>query len=205
VVFNCPVNIESAITKTAQTIVPIAELIANRWSPRVFDSSHSLTHGDVLALAEAARWSPSSNNAQPWKFSIVVRGSEEFEAISKLGLTGFNQSWAPQASAYVVVMADQLRPDGKEWDKAIAFYNAGLASAQVVYQAESMGLKGHYMGGIVHDEIQRILNVTDVWVVNVITVGVQGDVSAVPEEIQQRELAARERKPLEQILLHGLQ
>jgi nitroreductase len=192
------------ISKPAETIVPISELVTQRWSPRVFDSSHELSHGDVLALGEAARWAPSSNNAQPWKFSILRRETAEFQAVSYSGLTGFNQSWAPQASAYVVVMADQIRPDGKEWDKAIAYYNAGLASAQIVFEAESMGLKSHYMGGILHDEIEAALGVSRVWIVNVIAIGRQGDVSKVSDELQQRERSARERKPLEDIILHGL-
>lgn len=192
------------VSKPATTIVPISDLIANRWSPRVFDKDHTLSHGDLLALAEAARWSPSSNNAQPWKFSFLVRGSKEFEAVASAGLTGFNQTWAPNASMFAVVMAEQVRPDGNPWDKAIAFYNAGLASAQVVYQAESMGLRAHYMGGIVHDEIQAILGASGVWVVNVIAIGKQGDAASVSEELQKREHAPRERKPLEEIILHGL-
>ena len=195
---------QEIISKPAETIVAISELVAQRWSPRVFDFSHELSHGDVLALGEAARWAPSSNNAQPWKFSILRRETAEFEAVSTSGLTGFNQTWAPHASAYVVVMADQIRPDGKEWDKAVAYYNAGLASAQIVFEAESMGLKSHYMGGILHDEIADALGVSGVWIVNVIAIGRQGDVSKVSEELQQRERSARERKPLEDIILHGL-
>ncbi len=193
-----------SLAKPADTIVPISPLIANRWSPRVFDPSHELSHGDVLALAEAARWAPSSNNAQPWKLSILTRSTSEFQAISASGLTGFNQSWAPHASAYVVVMADQVRPDGNPWDKAVAFYNAGLMSAQVVFEAETMGLKSHYMGGIVHDEIESALGVTGVWVVNVIAIGKQGDISSVSAELQERELTPRARKDLSEIILHGL-
>jgi nitroreductase len=195
---------QEIISKPAQTIVPLSDLVANRWSPRVYDSKHELSHGDVLALAEAARWAPSSNNAQPWKFSILLRGTPEFEAVTSLGLTGFNQTWAPNASALVVVMAEQVRPDGKDWDKAIAFYNAGLASAQIVFEAESMGLKAHYMGGIIHEQIEEVLALSGVWVVNVMTIGKQGDVSAVSDELQQREKSVRERKPLEEIILHGL-
>lgn len=195
---------QEIITKPAQTIVPMSDLVTNRWSPRVYDEKHELSHGDVLALAEAARWAPSSNNAQPWKFSILLRGTAEFEAVSSLGLTGFNQSWAPGASALVVVLAEQIRPDGNEWDKAIAFYNAGLASAQIVFEAESMGLKSHYMGGIVHEHIEKVLGLSKVWVVNVIAVGKQGDVGSVSEELQIRERSPRERKPLEEIILHGL-
>jgi len=192
------------VSKPAQTIVPLSPLIAQRWSPRVYDPSHTISHGDVLALGEAARWAPSSNNFQPWKFSILVRGTKEFEAVVERGLTGFNQSWAPSSSALVVVMAERLRTDGKEWDKGIAFFNAGLAASQVVFEAEAMGLKGHYMGGIIHDEIEAILGVKDVWVVNVITVGMQGDISSVSPELQEREREPRTRKPLEEILLHGL-
>ncbi len=197
-------SVSISISKPAETIVPISDLIANRWSPRVFDISHELSHGDVLALAEAARWAPSSNNAQPWKLAILTRETTEFQAISNSGLTGFNQTWAPKASAFVVVMADQVRPDGNPWDKAIAFYNAGLMSAQVVYEAEAMGLKAHYMGGIVHDQIEAILEVSGIWVVNVIAIGKQGDVSEVPAELQERESAPRTRKSLEEIILHGL-
>jgi nitroreductase len=101
-------------------------------------------------------------------------------------------------------MADQVRPDGNPWDKAIAFYNAGLMSAQVVFEAESMGLKAHYMGGIVHDQIESILGVRGVWVVNVIALGKQGDIKSVSPELREREEAPRTRKELGEIILHGL-
>lgn len=194
------------LEKPAETSVPIADFIANRWSPRVFDSSHKLSDGDLTALGEAARWAPSSNNAQPWKLALLRRGEAEFEAVSSSGLTGFNQSWAPSASGYVVVIADQLKPDGSAWDKAIAYYNAGLASAQIVFQAEHMGLRAHYMGGIVHDEIAKVLNLdlSKHWIVNVIAVGLQKEHSGASEELQARETARRERKPLSEIVIHGL-
>jgi hypothetical protein len=44
------------IQKPATTSVPISELLANRWSPRVYDPSHEVTDEQVLRLAEAARW-----------------------------------------------------------------------------------------------------------------------------------------------------
>jgi nitroreductase len=101
-------------------------------------------------------------------------------------------------------MADKVRPDGNPWDKAIVYYNAGLASAQIVFEAEAMGLKAHYMGGIVHDELEQILQLSDVYVVNVIAVGLQADATAASPELQEREAAPRTRKPLEEIILHGL-
>jgi nitroreductase len=184
--------------------MPISPILESRWSPRVFDESHQVTDGDVMALAEAARWAPSSNNFQPWKFAFLKRGSKEFEAISEAGLTGFNQTWAPKASLMAVVLADQKRPDGSDWDKSIAFYNAGLASAQIVFQAEHMGLKAHYMGGIVHEKVLEIVGAKDVWAVNILAIGRQGSHLDAPADLQARETANRERKSLAEIVVLGL-
>jgi hypothetical protein len=56
-----------------------------------------------------------------------------------------------------------------------------------------MGLKSHFMGGIIHDEISQILNITDHWVVCVITVGKQGSIDQVSDELKTRETASRSR------------
>ena len=45
--------------KPAQTQVPIANIIANRWSGRAYDASKPVTHTQIIALLEAARWAPS--------------------------------------------------------------------------------------------------------------------------------------------------
>ncbi len=192
------------ISKPAQTLVPISSLIANRWSPRVFDPNYELSDGDLLALAEAARWAPSSNNAQPWRLAFLKRGTVEFKTLSQQALTGFNQSWAPNCSLYAVVIAEQIKQDGSAWDKAITYYNAGLMSAQLVFQAEHMGLKAHYMGGILHEEIQNLLQIQDAWVVNVIAIGKQASEQSASQDLQDRERVERSRKPLDELVIHGL-
>lgn len=192
------------IQKPADTSIQISNLLANRWSPRVFDPAFEVSDGDIMALAEAARWAPSSNNFQPWKLAFLKRGTAEFNLLSTAALTGFNQTWAPNSSLYAVVMVDKTRPDGKLWDQPIAYFNAGLAASQIVFQAEHMGLKAHYMGGIVHDEILNILGLSEVWVVNVLAIGSQGDVSRASTDLQSRERAPRDRKPLSEIVVFGL-
>jgi nitroreductase len=107
-------------------------------------------------------------------------------------LTGFNKSWAPAASAFAVMLARKTQ-DGKERNQAATYYDLGLASMQLVIQAESMGLKSHFMGGILPDEIAQTLNVVDHWVVCVITVGRQGSIEKVGEELKARETQARSR------------
>lgn len=189
------------IQKPANTSVPISELLANRWSPRVYDPTHVMTQEQLTRLAEAARWAASGNNAQPWRFAFTLRGEELFEKISAGMLSGFNASWAPHASLYVLAFADKQRADGTEIDRHASYFNNALATSQLVFEAEAMGLKAHYMGGVLHDEILKLVGVEDAWLTCVITIGAQGDASNVSEELQQREAAPRERKPLDQILI----
>ncbi|MGA1689896.1 MAG: nitroreductase family protein, partial [Candidatus Nanopelagicaceae bacterium] len=40
-------------------------LLQERWSPRSFDENIRISSEDLLAILEAGRWSPSSNNFQP--------------------------------------------------------------------------------------------------------------------------------------------
>jgi nitroreductase len=189
------------IQKPASTSVPISELLANRWSPRVYDPTHEVTDEQVLRLAEAARWAASGNNAQPWRFGFAKRGEALFESISTSGLSGFNAAWAPHASLYVLAFADKFKADGTEIDRHAAYFNNALATSQVVFEAEAMGLKAHYMGGVMHDEILKLVGVEDAWLTCVITIGLQGDVSNVSDELKQREAAPRERKALSEILI----
>lgn len=139
------------------------------------------------------RWAPSSMNQQPWQVVFLTRGDELFNQVSEKGLTGFNQTWAPTASLYAVVLGKQTE-QGKDRNQAATYYDLGLASMQLVIQAESMGLRSHFMGGILPDEIAHILNVTDHWVVCVIAIGKQGSIDGASEELTTRELAERSRK-----------
>jgi nitroreductase len=45
---------------------PVHELIAKRWSPYAF-SDRAVSVEDLQSLFEAARWTASSNNEQPWR------------------------------------------------------------------------------------------------------------------------------------------
>ena len=69
--------------KLANTAVELHPILAERWSPRSFDATHEISDSDVLGILEAARWSPSSNNSQPWRFIVAKRGSDEFKKILK--------------------------------------------------------------------------------------------------------------------------
>lgn len=181
------------ISKPADTSASLSPSISERFSPRIYDTQHVISEDEIASLGEAFRWAPSSNNQQPWRVAFLRRGSELFDSVSNRGLTGFNQSWAPAASLYAVVLAHKFHED-KPRNQAATYFDLGLAAQQMVLQAESMGLRSHYMGGIVHDEISTILGADEFWVVCVIAIGMQGELESGTAETIEREQLKRTRK-----------
>jgi nitroreductase len=56
--------------KEARPDHPIHDLMAQRWSPYVFDE-RSVKVDDLQSLLEAARWAASSYNEQPWRYILA--------------------------------------------------------------------------------------------------------------------------------------
>lgn len=81
----------------------INEQFINRWSPRAF-TAEPISEETLLSFLEAARWAPSANNSQPWRFLYARRDTPNWERYLNL-LVPANRSWAQQASALVVVIS----------------------------------------------------------------------------------------------------
>lgn len=190
--------------KIAKTSIPVHEFIAERWSPRSFDESAVLEREQLVAMLEAARWAPSALNLQPWRFAVALRGTELFESLHAALMPG-NQAWAHRASALVVAAAHMVRPNGdvNPW----ATYDLGLAVSLLTVQAHVMDLHVHQMGGINKDAVSALLQLPeDVSPVVVLAIGTLGDPEQLDEgPLREREVSVRERKPLEEIVLVGLE
>src|SRR5438309_2540679 len=78
----------------------IDPLFLRRWSPRAMDG-RPLSHVDLMTLFEAARWAPSSGNAQPWRFVYARAGTPYFDKFFDLLVEG-NKPWCARAGALVV-------------------------------------------------------------------------------------------------------
>ena len=188
--------------KTAITRAEIAPVLAERWSPRAFDESYTLSQHEALSILEAGRWAASANNAQPWRFSMLYRGDALWQKVVAEGLTGFNQAWAPRASALLVVSIKNQTADGKPY--AIARYDAGLSVASMAIQAEELGLRTHQMAGIVHASIHSTLELADdLDVLVVVAIGKQAEADTLEGPAYEREVAPRTRLDLDEIVLHG--
>ncbi|EXJ52147.1 nitroreductase family protein [Microbacterium sp. MRS-1] len=182
----------------ADTDAPILDVLAERWSTRIFDPATPIDEDALASALEAARWAPSANNTQPWRFVVARRGSAAHAQIVD-ALMGFNQSWAADAAA-LVVFASAAALDGKPlpW----AAYDTGQAAAHSTVQAHASRLHTHQMGGFDRDAIAAAFGFGDDLVaVTVMAVGALGDIDAAPEALRERELAPRVRRPIAESLI----
>ena len=186
------------MNKRADTSVSLHPLIADRWSPRAFDESATISGDDLAAIFEAARWAPSAFNAQPWKFIVGLRGDEKFTQISSL-LVDFNKQWAPKASALILVNALTLREDGKV--NPTALYDTGLAVSHLTFEANHRGLDVHQMSGFDSAAAKAVFALgAGVEPVTCVAIGKRTSPDSLSDEIKAREVAPRSRKSLDEIV-----
>ena len=187
-------------TRTADTAVALHPLVADRWSPRAFDLA-PVPETDVTALLEAARWAPSANNYQPWRFLVGRRGPDGDDSTYKGifdALAQFNQVWASAAPLLVAAVVEVEHEDGSA--REIAPYELGLAVAQLTVEASARGLHVHQLGGFDAGQIAAQFGVPPQYrTVVVLAIGRLGDPESLPAWAADRETAPRERKSLTDI------
>jgi len=189
--------------KPAQTDYPIHELIRERWSPRAFAADKPVTAETLGSLMEAARWAPSCFNEQPWRFIVETKDNPEgFEKLLKC-LVAFNQSWASGAHVLMVsVAAERFAKNDKE--NAHARHDVGLATENLVLQAQALGLVSHQMAGFDGDAVREAYGVPEGYTpVTAIAIGHQGDPDDLDEKLAERERAPRTRKNLDELFFSG--
>ena len=192
-------SLTDTVTRTADTSYPLLPVLAERWSPRAFDTEAAIDEAKLTAALEAARWSPSANNSQPWRFIVARRGSDAFDTIVA-NLMGFNQAWAGAAGALVVALAEVVDADGNE--RRWATYDVGQAVAHFSVQAHHDGLHTHQMGGFDAAGLRAAFDLDGRFLpVSVTAVGMLGDADALPEPLRERELAPRTRTALDDLLV----
>lgn len=189
--------------RTAETAAAVHPLLAQRWSPRGFDPNHVLDDDTLRSLLEAARWAPSANNSQPWRFLVTRRREDAFNRLAGILAPG-NSSWVPAASALVLVAAQTTDETGRS--RPWALYDTGQAVAALTVQAEADGLSVHQLGGFDTDAARHVFDLDDtitpvVVVVVVVAVGRYDPHARLPEPLAARELAPRTREPLDALML----
>lgn len=185
--------------RMAETDSPVLDVLAARWSPRAYDVDAPIDEDKLASALEAARWSPSASNTQPWRFVVTRRGSAEHNTVHA-NLLGFNQMWAGNAAVLIVAVVENEAADGSAlpW----AAYDVGQAIAHLSVQAHHDGLHVHQMGGFNREGLQEAFGIDERFTpLTVVALGAMGELEALPEALQEREVAPRARRPLADSLI----
>jgi nitroreductase len=188
--------------KPATTDHPIHELIRERWSPRAFPEKP--IPADVLqSLFEAARWTPSSSNEQPWAFLVATKDDPESHAKLLSTLVEANQIWAKNAPLLGIAVSE-LKFARSGHPNRNALYDTGAALAYLTLEATSRGLFVHQMAGFSPEKAIELFQVPNDWQpIAAFVIGYPGDPQSLPQNLQERELGPRSRKPISEFVMSG--
>lgn len=188
--------------RPAETSVPIHDVLSERWSPRAFDS-RPVEPEKLRALFEAARWAASSFNAQPWHFIVAAKDDPESYRKVLESFVDFNQGWAKNAPVIGLSVA-RLNFEHNGQVNRHAFHDVGQAAANLAVQAAAHGLQLHQMAGIQPDKAREIFSIPQGYeAVAGFALGYPGDPESLSQQLKERELAPRTRKPLASFVFSG--
>jgi nitroreductase len=181
---------------------PVHTLIQNRWSPRSF-SSKPVPSEALRSLFEAARWTPSSYNAQPWAFIVGTKDEPENYARVLSTLIEFNQAWAKNAPVLGIAVSELMFGHNQQPNRN-AFYDTGAAMAVLTTEATARELFVHQMAGFDPTRAKEVFHIPSGWEpIAAFALGYAGDPGSLPDQLRERELAPRSRKPLAEFVMAG--
>lgn len=188
------------IDKFRKTNHDIDQLFINRWSPRSM-SGEKISKEELMTLFEAARWAPSSNNNQSWRFIYAFRETKHWEKLFDLMLEG-NQIWAKNAGVLIVIFSK----DTFDYNNKPAIthsFDAGAAWENLALQGSLRGLVIHGMQGFDYDKAKEVLEIPDGYTIEaMVAIGKPGKKEDLPEKLQEREFPS-DRKKIEEFAFEG--
>ena len=178
---------------------PITDkLFSERWSPRAFKKA-PIPEVALEAIFDAARWSPSCFNEQPWQF--ITTTDKHFQLFLSL-LVDANQVWAQHASllGFIVTRKNFAHNDNTN---ATASFDCGAAWMAMSLQAQLFGLFSHAMAGIKYNDIYTALNIDPDTheVICGFALGVLDSAQSLPEGLRDKEKPSP-RKALKDMWQH---
>ncbi|WP_316357296.1 nitroreductase family protein [Candidatus Neptunichlamydia sp. REUL1] len=178
---------------------PIEPLILNRWSPRAM-SGEPLSDDELFPLFEAARWAPSSHNAQPWRFIYAKRETGAWRALFKL-LVPFNQSWVANASVLVVIASHTVFESSGKPSLTHSF-DTGAAWGNLALEGAARNLVVHGMQGFDYKKAKCVCELHHDYAIEaMIAIGKPGKTEDLPQDIQGKETPSS-RKPLKELIIN---
>lgn len=134
----------------------VLEVIKSRRSVRTFQN-REVTQETVNQLLDAARWSPSAGNVQPWAFVVVSKQNLKHN----LSLAAYGQKDLEEAPVVIVVCADEKQAEERYGQKGKALYclqDTAAATQNILLMAYSLGLGTCWIGAFKEEETRKVIN-----------------------------------------------
>jgi len=176
---------------------PIESLLLDRWSPRAM-SGDPISREELMRLFEAARWAPSSFNAQQWRALYAHRDTEHWPVFFGL-LVEANKVWARNAAVLVVFISRKTFDHANE-PSVTHSYDTGAAWENFALQGFRQNLVVHGMEGFDYERARVDLRIPDEFQVEAMAaIGRPGPKELLPEKLQKRESPNDRRKVSESV------
>jgi len=140
----------------------LINLIKSRRSIRKFQEK-PVERDKILTCIEAARFAPSAENKQPWRFLILddKKIKNQFCDSVFSGIY-FPTRWAKKAPVIIVIIADldlmAHRIGGRVQKTPFYYIDIGIAGEHFILQAQENGLGTCWIGWFNIKKAQQVLN-----------------------------------------------
>jgi len=155
-------------------------------------------------MFEAARWTASAFNAQPWRYIVGHKSTqpELWQAVLDVLVPG-NQAWARHVPVLALgLIRTDFEHNGKP--NAWAQHDLGAASANLTVEATSRGIRVHQMAGIEPDKAIEHFGLADnLQPVTALAMGYAGPNEQLDADIAARDENPRQRMDLSEFLVAG--
>ena len=124
----------------------LRDLVLKNRSCRTFDESRPITEGDMRALVELARFTPSGMNKQPLRYRIVSKPDELAKMLANSRYAAALSIKLPpegqKPTGFIVILCDTEAgsPEG------LVLKDCGIAAQTVMLAATEMGFGGCMLG-----------------------------------------------------------
>ena len=181
-------------TINAQENLSFSELTLKRYSPYHFDPSKEVSVEQLKIMGDAARYSPSSYNDQPWTYIICDKKLTPKSHENLFSCIGSkNQAWAKDAPVLVLCIAQTLSTYNNK-PNPYAEYDTGSATVTLSYSATTLGLHTHQMGGFDKNKVSKLFGLPSSYKpMTIIAVGYA----------QNQEVPPKKRKALNEVFFLG--
>ena len=178
------------MNKDASTKYVINPLLKKRWSPRAFLNT-PVPLEKLQSMFEAARWSPSGGNQQPWRFIVGFEGDETYKKLFETLAPG-NQEWVFHAPVLIATVGRSVLNTDETISNSSYRYDVGQSVAHFTFQACQEGLFVHQMAGFDNKEVEVAFDVPFPYeVLTLFVVGYLGE----PELLKNKVLIEHEKEP----------